>query len=110
MSKKPQVEILRLGLTQLKEQIKLQKDELLLRLSKAECISEDEENWLDNEANLIDEEEVVSLLEKAPDYERALELLTTQQKIAVERLEKLGGIKTLSNKRKRTYHGPHSIS
>jgi hypothetical protein len=51
MSRKP-LEVLKTGVSQLKAQIKTQKDELLAKLSNCEQISSDDETWLDNEANL----------------------------------------------------------
>ena len=39
----------------------------------------DEEDWLDQDANLVDEEALVDLFEKASDYERALGRLDAQK-------------------------------
>lgn len=104
MAKKP-LEILKAGLASLKEQIKTHQDAILKRISDKEAISETEEHWLDNEANLVDEDRVVEILENASDYERGLERLSSQQKSLAEKLKDLGGgIKKLAgNKRKRMF-------
>jgi len=69
-----------------------------------EKISAEEEEWLDTDANLVDEEAVIDLLEKAPDYEHGLMQLNSQQKSLVDKLVELGcGIKKVAlseNKRK----------
>jgi chaperonin cofactor prefoldin len=58
---------------------------------------------LDNEANFVDEDAVVDLLEKASDYKHGLKRLNSQQKILVEKLKELGGNikKVAGSKRKR---------
>lgn len=52
MRTKP-LEVLKAGLTRLKEQIKTCKDTLTTRLFNKECISNEDEHWLDNEANFV---------------------------------------------------------
>ena len=67
------------------------KDNLLACLNRKEKISDEDEEWLDNVGNLVDEEAVVDLLENVYDYEHGLTQLTSQQKSLVEKLKELGG-------------------
>lgn len=46
--------------------------------------------WLDNNANVVDEEVVIDTLENASDYERGLEALNEKQKSIVSKLKKFG--------------------
>jgi hypothetical protein len=71
MGKKP-LKVLKAGLTRLKEQIKTHKDALSARLFNKEHISNKDEHWLDNEANFLDKDAVVDLLEKASSIERRM--------------------------------------
>ena len=59
----------KVGLARLKETMKTHKDALSTHLLNREHISEEDEHWLDNEANFVDEDGVVDLLDKASDYE-----------------------------------------
>ena len=70
--------MLKAGLTRLKETIKTHKDTLSKHPFNKECISEEDEHWLDNEANFVDEDAVIDLLDKASDYEHGLEHLRGQ--------------------------------
>jgi hypothetical protein len=71
MGKKP-LEVLKAGLTRLKEQIKTHKDALSACLFNKEHISDEDKHWLDNKANFIDKDAVVDLLEKASSIERRM--------------------------------------
>ena len=55
MSKNP-LDVLKSGLTNLKNLTKTRRDDLLARLHRKEKISAKEEEWLDNAANSVDEE------------------------------------------------------
>ena len=103
MSKNP-LDVLQKGLSKLKNSIKERKDNLLTCLNRKEKISDEDEEWLDNAGNVVDEEAVVDLLENASDYEHSLTRLASQQKTLVEKLKVLGGEgnKLLGNKRKST--------
>jgi hypothetical protein len=103
MSKNP-LNVLKSGLTKLKNLTKTKKDDLLAHLHRKEEISNEEEEWLDNATNLVDEEAIIDLLEKASDYERGLTRLNSQQKSLVDKLKELGGgiKKVAGNKRKST--------
>ena len=91
MSKNP-LDVLKSGLTKLKNLTKSKKDDLLARLHRKEKISTEEEEWLDNVANLVDEEAIIDFLENASDYdEHGLARLNSQQKSLVEKLKELGG-------------------
>ena len=60
--------MLKSGLTKLKNLMKNKKYDLLACLHRKEKISTEEEEWLDNAANLVDKEAVINLLENASDY------------------------------------------
>lgn len=82
MPKNP-LDVLKSGLTNLKNLTKTRKDDLLACLHRREKISaSDEEEWLDNAANPVDEEAIVVLLENASDYERGLTRLNSQRKLS----------------------------
>ena len=85
--------MLQKGLTNLKDFIKARRDNLLACLNGKEKISDEDEEWLDNAGNMIDEEavQVVDLLKNASDYEHGLTELTSQQTFLVEKLKELSG-------------------
>jgi chaperonin cofactor prefoldin len=91
MSENP-LHVLRKGLVKLHDSIKGRKDNLLACLNRKEKISDEDEQWLDNAGNLVDEEIVVDLLDNASDYEHGLTRLTSQQKALVEKLKELGEV------------------
>ena len=88
---KTALDVLKSGLAKLKNHAKARKDGLLARLHRKEKISTEEEEWLDNAANPVDEEAIIDLLEKASDYECSLKRLNSQQKSLVDKLKELGG-------------------
>src|SRR5260221_10183273 len=63
------LEILQKGLKVLTNRIKLRKDTLQAQLAEARSISSEDEQWLDYDANLVDEQCILDALEDAPDYE-----------------------------------------
>ena len=101
MSKNP-LDVLKSGLTNLKNLTKTRRDDLLARLHRKEKISAKEEEWLDNAANPVDEEAVVVLLENASDYERGLTRLNSQQKSLVEKLKELGEKVVLAGRKRKS--------
>jgi hypothetical protein len=104
MSPKP-LEILKQGFRKFSQKIKKKKDELNAKLSRRETISSADENWLDNEANNVDEQHVLEHLESASDYERGVARLDDNGKAVVKRLKEWAGelpAKPAGNKRKRT--------
>ena len=90
MGKNP-LQVLKGGLSKLKETVKKRKESLLSRLREQQKISSEDEDWLDQEANFVDEEALVDMLENASDYERAVSKLDPKQKPLLERLIELGG-------------------
>jgi hypothetical protein len=54
--------VLQKGLAKLKDAVKGRKDNLLACLNGKEKISDEDEEWLDNAGNLVDEEAIVDLL------------------------------------------------
>jgi hypothetical protein len=61
----------------------------MAKLQACLSISDADQEWLDGDGNLIDEEQVLEILEKASDYERGLEKLNFAEKMIVQRLEQL---------------------
>jgi hypothetical protein len=83
------LETIKKGLNILKEQIHEWKSKLKADLQVKKKLSEEDEQWLDNEGNLVDEEHVVDLLERASDYERGLACLDSNDKIVIQKLQDL---------------------
>ena len=54
-------------------------------------LASSDEEWLDGAGNLVDEERIVKLLEKASDYEKGVGGLSGADKGIVEKLQSLGG-------------------
>ena len=73
------LEVLKRGLKILQDQVKAKKEKLQAQLHVKKSISSLDENWLDNEANLVDEQQVLDVLENASDYERSCERLDETQ-------------------------------
>ena len=98
------LESLKKGLANFSKQIKDRKDELNSKLRQKETISPADEEWLDNEANTIDEQRILDQLEAASDYERGLERLGENGRAIVAKLRKWAGdlVTVAGNKRKRT--------
>ena len=72
-----------------------------MKLSQQETLSADEQ-WLDHEANTVDEQYVLDHLEAASNYERGLEQLDENGKVIVKKLREWAGdlTKVVGNKRK----------
>jgi hypothetical protein len=82
---------LRKDLTSFQKKMKTRKEALTLRLSRMESISEADEQWLDHEANTVDEERVLHDLETASNYKRGLERLDEDGKAIVKKLREWAG-------------------
>jgi hypothetical protein len=61
MAKKP-LDVIKRGLHKLKSQFQDRRKDLLARLSRKEKLSPEDEEWLDHDANLVDEEALVDAL------------------------------------------------
>jgi hypothetical protein len=85
------LEVLKKGLKTLQAQVKAKKEKLQAQLHEKKSISSLDKKWLDNEANLVDEQQVLEVLEKASDYERGLGRLDEGQKGVVRRLWEVAG-------------------
>jgi hypothetical protein len=96
------LDILRKGLKSLENEVKAKRDHLLARLADQKSITSSEEHWLDNDANLIDEELILDALEKASDYEMGIARLDEKGKGIVTKLRKFAGdlLPEMSKKRK----------
>ena len=98
------LDILKKGLAKFSKKNKERRDDLNAKLSRKEAISSADEQWLDNEANISDEQRVLDELEAASDYERGLARLDEEGKGIVKALREWAGdlAKAAGNKRKRT--------
>ncbi|KAG9317988.1 hypothetical protein JVU11DRAFT_48 [Chiua virens] len=87
------VDMLKKGLEKLWGLVQSWKALLEATLRAREPIPESDQEWLDNEANLIDEEWVIEAFECASDlnHETFLSGLDFHQKMIVEKLMRLGG-------------------
>ena len=92
------INILKKGLAKLWNQISDQKSKLEADLKANKHISEVDEEWLDNTGNLVDEERVVDILDKASDYERGFGRLGQEEKSIVQKLMQLAGAVSASKK------------
>jgi hypothetical protein len=92
------LQILKKGLVILERQIKEKRDKLTSQLSP---LSPEEEEWLDNGGNTIEEVYAIDALENASDYNRAYDKLGDKYKAAVFRLQEVAGdvIKVAGKKR-----------
>jgi hypothetical protein len=108
MAPKP-LDILKIGLAKFSKKTKDRKDKLNAKLSRRETISSVDEQWLDHEANTVDEQCVLDNLEAASDYERGLACLDENEKAIVKKLREWAGdlAKVAGNKRKRTNFACH---
>ena len=71
-------------------------------MAEKKFILSQDEKWLDQEANFVDEQQVLDALEKASDHERGLEHLDDKQKGLVRKLWEMAGdlAKVVGKKRK----------
>jgi hypothetical protein len=102
MAPKP-LDILKKGLDKFSKKIKNRREALNAKLSRRETISSADEQWLDHEANTVDEDRILHELEAASDYERGFERLDEGGKAIVEKLRVWAGelVKVAGKKRKR---------
>ena len=83
------IEIIKRGLKVLEATFALRKSQLLARRAENKSITSEDERWLDEEGNLVDEHVAVDVLEKASDFEKAIDALPEQQQAAVTRLREM---------------------
>jgi hypothetical protein len=77
------------GLEALEKKFKKRKNELKARLTSGKPISEEDERWLDTEANFVDERRILDELDKASDYERGLARLPENDSVILRRLQEV---------------------
>ena len=99
--------ILKKGLEKLENAVKDRKQKLEASLAEKRAISTVDEQWLDNEANTVDEKCIINMLEDALDYERGVARLDNKVKAVVMKLKEWAGgiahkIANASSKRKYT--------
>jgi len=83
--------ILQKGLKVLTDHVKTKKQVLEAQLAERKPISPEDEQWLDYEANLVDELQVLEALEDASSYEEGFAKLNEDQKGLVQRLREAAG-------------------
>ena len=83
------IKTIKKGLNILKEQTHKQRTKLQADLQAKKKLSEQDKQWLDTEGNLVDEECVVDLLERASDYKRGLAQLDSNDKSVIQKLHDL---------------------
>ena len=95
--------VLRKGLKVLESQVKTKKEVLQTQLTERKSISPQDEQWLDYDANLVDEVQVLEALENALDYDQGLASLNDNQKAIVRKLQEAAGdvSKVVGKKRSR---------
>ena len=84
------VAILRQGLKSLENQHEGRKEKLLADLKARRPISEDDQDWLDGAANLVDEARLVDMLENVADYKSGVRTLNASDRIIFDKLLELG--------------------
>ncbi|KIK91317.1 hypothetical protein PAXRUDRAFT_149770, partial [Paxillus rubicundulus Ve08.2h10] len=89
------------GLQKLQDQMHDRKVQLKAELKANRPISKVDEEWLDYTGNLVDEEHVLEVLDKASDYEAVLEMLNQQEKSIVQKLTELAGEQTIFLKKQK---------
>jgi hypothetical protein len=98
------ITVLKKGLDKLKQKVQIRKADIEARPQKEERLTDVDEEWLDNDGNIIQAQCVFEILEAASDYELEYERLDENGKGIVQRLRELGGDhvnKIIGNKRKR---------
>ena len=99
------IELLKRGLNILEATFASRKSQLLARRADNKSITSEDERWLDEEGNLIEEHVAVDALENAPNFDKAVKVLLETQQAAVNRLRgiALKEEKPTGGKRKRTW-------
>ena len=98
------ISTLKKGLAQFSKKIKARKDKLMDMLAKNEKISDDDEHWLDHEANTVDEQHVLDILEAASDYEKEVGRLDANSKGFVKKLWELSELVPTSSTESRIFY------
>jgi hypothetical protein len=101
------LEILEKGLSVLENSVNQHTDALTAQLAIGEKISDEDSAWLDNTANLVEEQSLVARLQESSDFEDTLLNLDPKDISLVEKLKVLAGPGaaavakvTINNKRK----------
>ena len=92
------------ALQKLQHEITPRKQRIEASLQAGEQISEEDSDWLDNAANLVDENSALDVLASTSDYDTGFNKLTPAQKAAIERLHHIlegqAAVKSDGGKRK----------
>ncbi|KAJ3984328.1 hypothetical protein F5890DRAFT_1592654, partial [Lentinula detonsa] len=97
----PPLAALKKGLETLQKEHRTQAESLRQKLARNERISKQDEAWLDGEANLVDEEQLVDKLSKALDYQQEVGCLSEEDATIFQRLVHLLEPKKAGAKQKR---------
>jgi hypothetical protein len=95
------LKILKQGLKSFSQKIKERKDKLNAKLKQSKTLSPADEEWLDNQANVVIEQQILEQLESASDYDRGLACLDNKGKAIVKKLREWAGelpVKLVGNK------------
>lgn len=85
------LDVLKRGFEKLKKSVAERKKDLEARLMQRDVISASDEQWLDNDANFVDEDQVILRLENAQDYNKEIEQLDEKGKAVVQKLREWAG-------------------
>ena len=85
------LEALRKGLKVLENRVKPRKEVLQARLAERKSILSQDKQWLNHNANLVDEQLVLEALENVSDYEQAFATLDDEKKGVVKKLYEAAG-------------------
>ena len=92
------------ALQKLQHEITPRKQRIEASLQAGEQISKEDSDWLDNAANLVDENSALDVLASTSDYDTGFNKLTPAQKAAIERLHHIlegqAAVKSDGGKRK----------
>ena len=83
--------VLKKGFDRLTESTKARRDAILARVKRGEKVSDADERFIDQEANLVDEQAVLDTLEESSDFERDIGKLSEKDKSVVNRLKAAAG-------------------
>lgn len=98
--------VLREGLSRLKETNSRRREEITAAITAQQLVSPDDEDWLDNAGNHVEEQQLIDELEQATNLEQAVAGLGERQKGLVARLKEMaGGVAVkVAKKRKSMQH------
>ena len=94
------LDILKKKLVNLQSQARKTKNKLLIKLVNHKIITEEEEHQLNQDANLIEEKQIIEELKKISNYEQGLKRLDKIKKKVIVHLSTATRNKVISNQQK----------